>query len=174
MGMRPHTHDLDIPEEGDVHRRRQIVAFIRRNLEFRIVGGSEHRPLIGRCGRYDRRFLARALHHELLRRRRFGHGEADLGAVGDGLTVGGVMQTHDDVRSGGHQLTGIPTTVVVRAGTGQVAEIEVLPQRRFARPELHLRAATSRVAIIWSGNSANPVLPGVGLPVSSRGTCTHS
>ena len=32
----------------------------------------------------------------------------------------------------------------------------------------------SRVAMICPGNSANPPLPGVGFPVSSRGTCTHS
>jgi hypothetical protein len=32
----------------------------------------------------------------------------------------------------------------------------------------------SRVAMIILGNSANPLLPGVGLPVSSRGTRTHS
>ena len=141
MRMGPQPHDLDVLEEGDVHRRRQIVAFIGRNRKFWIVRGSEYGPVIRGSWLGDWRILARALHDELLRRRCLRNREADLSSVCDCLAVGRVMQTHDNIRSGRYELSGIPDAVVVVAGARQVAKIQVLPQGGVAFSELHFGAA---------------------------------
>src|SRR5437879_3805138 len=160
MRMGPQPHDFDILEEGDVHRRRQIVSFIRRDGKFWIVSGSEHGPGTGRSWSDDWRILSRALNNELFGGRRLRHSEADLGPVHDLLTVRRVVNAHNDIRPGRHQLSRIPNAVVIVASARNIAKIETLPQGRMAMRELNIRSdnVKSRDNHFWQLTKA--VIPG--------------
>src|SRR5437879_4197553 len=163
MRMGPQPHDFDILEEGDVHRRRQIVSFIRRDGKFWIVSGSEHGPGTGRSWGDDWRILARALNNELFGGRRLRHSEADLGPVHDLLTVRRVVNAHNDIRPGRHQLSRIPNAVVIVASARYIAKIETLPQGRMAMRELHLRAAHVTSSDNHSGQLSKAAIAGCGI-----------